>query len=208
MKIFDETNHANNLPDCYAKPETSNNYKLLQTEKSSVDRLKNDINSVFDILDLNKAEGTVLDLYGDMVNQQRGLATDLQYRFMIRSKIMQNLSNGDYGSVLKALYMTFNCKPSQVSIETADTPCTVKVAKVPLDEILKAGFSTGQTIQLIKALLPVGVDIESYFFEGTFEFGSTDNEYDELKGFGSIDQTIGGFLGVLFGKTDNFDLPI
>lgn len=206
MKYFDREQPAKNLPDYYAKSKTSNNYKLLQIEKVSVDTLNNDVNDLFEMLEINNATGKTLDMYGEMVNQQRGLATDDQYRFMIRSKIMQNLSDGDYGSVHKALYITFDCPPDEIGIEQSDKPCVVAVKKVPLASIANAGLNAEQTMRLIQRLMPVGVDIELYNFRGTFEFGET-YEYDEAKGFGNVEQSIGGFFGVIFDKND-CELPI
>lgn len=216
MKYFDEKNHVNNLPDYYAKSITSNNYKLLKSEKISVDSLSKDISDLFEMLEIDNAIGATLDKYGEMVGQPRGIATDAQYRYMIRSKIMQNLSNGDYGSVLKALYMTFNCKPSEISIMESAKPCVVEVTKVPLVAIAKAGLNVKQTEQIIKRLIPVGVDIETFFFTGTFEF--SENETDMLvdgmtKGFTDTEANMknldadGGFLGEIY-DNDEEDLPI
>ena len=83
MKYFDEKNHANNLPDYYAKSITSNNYKLLKSEKISVDSLSKDISDLFEMLEIDNAIGATLDKYGEMVGQPRGVATDAQYRYMI-----------------------------------------------------------------------------------------------------------------------------
>lgn len=216
MKSFDEKNHVNNLPDYYAKSETSNNYKLLKSEKISVDSLSTDIRDLFEMLEIDNAIGATLDKYGEMVGQPRGVATDAQYRYMIRSKIMQNLSNGDYGSVLKALYMTFNCNPSEISIMESVKPCVVAVTKVPFAAIAKAGLNTKQAEQIIKRLIPVGINIETFFFTGTFEFSEseTDMQLDgTTKGFTDTEENMkkfnayGGFLGEIY-DNDEEDLPI
>lgn len=216
MKQFDNKNLVNNLPDCYAKSTDSNNYNILQIEKVALELLSKDIEDVLNAKDLNIATGDTLDRYGEMVNQPRGLATDSQYRLMIRAKIMQNLSGGDYKSVLKALYMTFGCEPSRVSIIQSDTPCTVKIERVPLDIITSAGLSTAQTTQIIKRLLPVGIDVETYFYEGTFEFSENENDMSidgATKGFTDTElnmtseTAIGGILGEIY-DGDEIDLPI
>lgn len=46
---------------------------------------------------------------------------------------------------------------------------------------------------MIESLLPICVTLEADNFEGTFEFADVDNEYDKAKGFGNIEQTIGGY---------------
>lgn len=216
MKSFDKERPVNNLPDYYEKSKSSNNYKLLEIEKVSVDTLDNDIKDLLEMLEIDNAVGKTLDMYGEMVNQQRGLATDDQYRFMIRSKIMQNLSTGDYGSVLKALYMTFGCDPADISIAQSEQPCVVAVKKVPIEIISKAGLNVRQTVQLIQRLIPVGITIETFNFTGTFEFSASENDMEtdgKIKGFTDTEDNItvssatGGYLGEIYDNDDE-DLPI
>ena len=58
-------------------------------------------------------------------------------------------------------------------------------------------------------LLPIGVGVSASNFNGTFEFADTATEYDENAGFGNIEQTIGGYMGLLYGEdTDSPVLPI
>lgn len=216
MKSFDKERPVNNLPDYYEKSKSSNNYKLLEIEKVSVDTLDNDIKDLLEMLEIDNAVGKTLDMYGEMVNQQRGLATDDQYRFMIRSKIMQNLSTGDYGSVLKALYMTFGCDPADISIAQSEQPCVVAVKKVPIEIISKAGLNVRQTVQLIQRLIPVGITIETFNFTGTFEFSASENDMEtdgKIKGFTDTEDNMtmpsatGGYLGEIYDNDDE-DLPI
>lgn len=216
MKSFDKERPVNNLPDYYEKSKSSNNYKLLEIEKVSVDTLDNDIKDLLEMLEIDNAVGKTLDMYGEMVNQQRGLATDDQYRFMIRSKIMQNLSTGDYGSVLKALYMTFGCDPADISIAQSEQPCVVAVKKVPFEIISKAGLNVRQTVQLIQRLIPVGITIETFNFTGTFEFSASENDMEtdgKIKGFTDTEDNMtmssatGGYLGEIYDNDDE-DLPI
>lgn len=209
MKQFDDLNHANNLPDYYKKSEASNNYKILAVEKFPIDNFETDLSNVFKSLDLDSANGKTLDLYGEMLEQPRGTATDEQYILMIRSKIMRNLSGGDYPSVLNAICNTFKCEPSQVCIVEKDDPCTVELVVMPLDIINKAGMTTKQTVAMIQRLLPVGITLESYLFEGTFSFSNSETEYNETAGFCDIEGgTIGGFFGILYGEDNEPILPI
>lgn len=47
MKEFDFDNHVNNLPDCYNKDTSKNNYKILATEKAVTDGLRKDIEAIY-----------------------------------------------------------------------------------------------------------------------------------------------------------------
>ena len=212
---FNSENHVKNLPDFYNKKESSNNYKLLLIEKEAIDALRVDQNAVFDSLDINNATGFTLDLYGEMVGQQRGVATDDQFRCMIRSKIMRNMSDGDYASVTKAVVATFDCTPQEIYIKPKEddegnfVPCVVELVTLPLGVISKAGLTTKQTVQLIQSLLPICVTLESFLFEGTFTFSNIEDEYNENAGFCDVEGgTIGGYFGILYGQDDEPILPI
>lgn len=203
--------YVDNLPDAYRKSESSNNYKILDISQSAINLANNDIEDIFESLDLENAYGKTLDLYGEMFNQPRGLASDAQYRVLIKSRIMRNLLNGSYNSMLKAALLIFNCNPEDFSLEESENPATVDLVVLPLASIIRSGFSASQAIQIIKLLVPIGVKVNSINLEGTFEFcdGENDSVYDENKGFAisEDDQSIGGFLGHL-SSGDEDPLPI
>lgn len=207
---FNPNNLVKNLPDAYAKTTDSNNFKILEIERVACEDLRTTLQSIDNILDLNNAKGNTLDLYGERVGQARGLANDDKYLLMIKSKILRNLSNGSYPSIANAICSTFNCEPSQVLIIDDTEPCTVKIVTLPLSIINSAGLTTSQTVAIIKSILPVGISLTSFFFEGTFEFSAEENEYDEEKGFANSesDQSIGGYLGVTGSDTTDELLPI
>ena len=116
-----------NLPDAYCKNSDSNNAKLLGIECDAVHALSDAVNSIYDSLDIDKAYGKTLDLYGDMVSQARGKATDEQYRILIKNQITRNFCNGDYNSLMSALCVTFNCNPSDISLVEPEEPCRLRV---------------------------------------------------------------------------------
>lgn len=217
-KVFDFNNHVKNLPDCYAKGEQSNNYKILENERIAVNGLYTDIQDIWNSLDIDKATGATLDLYGEMLSQPRGQASDEQYKLMLKSKLLQNVAGGDYASVLNAICLTFNCEPSEVYIKEnfTDTTSSVAIEKLPLGVIAKSGMNTAQTIQIIKRLLPVGIEVEAFSFEGTFEFSATEDDMSvdgATKGFTdteenmTVETAIGGYLGGIYDGNDQ-ELPI
>lgn len=167
-----------------------------------------------DTLDLDQASGKTLDLYGKMLDQQRGLLNDTQYRYMLYTKIGRNIAKGDYNSIMDIVVMMFNCNHGDITIDDfelteADKPCAVELTKFPLYVLANAGFSSKQAIQLIESLLPICVTLSAQNFEGTFEFAQLDGEYDENAGFADEAQTIGGYLGLLLGDDDKIPvLPI
>lgn len=201
--------YVKNLPDSYNKSKSSNSYKILNLNKLLIDDFYKDIQSVFDMVDINKAKGKTLDLYGNMINQARGAATDQQYLYLIRAKIARNLAGGSYQDITNAICIIFDCEPSQIYIVEAQNPCTVEIIVLPLSVILHAGFTTSQTLSLIKSLLPVGVTLETFLFEGTFELASTENITDFDKGFSSYEGSEdGGYLGITGSGENDSILPI
>ena len=224
---FNGTNLVKNLPDAYKKTSDSNNFKILEVERLACEDLRKGLRQIFNIhaekpedegiLNIDNAKGKTLDLYGERVGQARGLATDSKYLMMIKAKIMRNIINGSYQAVVNALCATLNCEPSEVLITEDDEPCTVTLAAIPLTTIIEAGFTTSQIVAIVKAMLPVGVRLNSFLFEGTFELAKS---YDDMKVDGDTKgltdtyenmknlDAIGGYLGVTQGDENDIILPI
>lgn len=209
MKLF-QTEYIKNLPDCYAKGRESNNYKLLSIAKYCIDKSRLENEQIYESLDLNKATGKTLDLYGEMVGQSRGLANDEQYRILIKTRLMRNLSNGSNKSIVASLATILNCEPSEISItDKEDESCTIVLSNINLHTVQEAGLTTAQFETLIKTLLPVGVKFEPFSYDGTFTFSDNENEQSDTEGFCDIEGgTIGGYLGILSSDENNTVLPI
>ena len=201
-------NLVKNLPDAYKKTTDSNNFKILEIERVACEDLRTTLAEINNILDVNNAKGKTLDLYGERVGQPRGLANDDKYILLIKAKILRNLSNGSHESLINALCATLDCEPSQVVLADGDEPRTVNITTLPLEVINKAGLTTTQITAIIKSMLPVGVRLTSYLYEGTFEFGTSENEYDEEKGFADDTGTIGGYFGATASDETEEILPI
>lgn len=193
------------LPDSYKKKTTSNNYKLLSLEQGFVQAFWKDIQDVGDTLDITKAFGKTLDLYGEIYDQPRGSLTDEQYRYIILQRVARCMGGGDYNSVVKLLAVAFGVEPSDFSLAETENPCEVELTGLPYAVLAHAGITVAQINQIIESMIPIGVKLVNIELSGTFEFADTADVYDADKGFGNIDQTIGGYLGYL--STDDIDVP-
>lgn len=193
---FDRDRLARNLPDAYRKDQQSNNAKILEIEKSALDMLREDIGAIDACLDINNASGKTLDLYGEMLGQDRGTATDEQYRVLIKNRINRNYANADYNSIVRALAITFDCEPSDILLKELDEPCKVSLEGIPIYKINERNIDINTAVKIVTGLMPVGVYMEAANFSGTFEFSGPELVYDEDAGFGNVDQTIGGYLGL------------
>ena len=192
------------LPDCYRKDPESNNYKLLEIGHIAIDKLMNDISDTKNSKDLTKAYGTTLEHFGNMIGQLRGSLDDNQYRYLLYMRIGKNLVTGNYNSVIRVArsMLGMDDNSNELAIDDAEGG-NVHIRSIPLATLVASGFSSRQAIQLIKQLLPIGVGIITDGFEGTFEFDSSENVYDESKGFADLNNSFGGYLGLMLGDDDS-----
>lgn len=204
---FDGEKLARNLPDAYRKDDGSNNAKILAIEHGASSVLREAVQGIWDSLDIDTAYGKTLDLYGEMLDQRRGVATDEQYRVLLKNKIQRNLTNSDMNSIIRAICTTLGCEPTEVLLAESDVPCVVSVNGMPLDSLVKNDIDINTAIAIIRSLLPVGVHIEAVTFAGTFEFADGEMEYDEGKGFADAAQTFGGTMGLVADNTGG-KLPV
>lgn len=206
---FNKLNHAKNLPDTYRRDKDSNNYKILEIERDAVSQLNSMLNQVYDITDLENATGKTLDLYGEKIGQDRGKATDEQYRILLKAKAARNLVNGSYKTICDAMCATFGCDASAIKFEDMNTPCHIEATEFPFVKIAEAGFTASQAMAIVKSMLPICVTLEPMLVEGTFEFSDSEGEYDEDAGFADVEGgTMGGTFGSVYGESSENDLPL
>lgn len=204
---FDRDDLARNLPDVYRKDAESNNAKLLAIEKGETDTMRAELEAVDDSLDINRATGSTLDLYGAMIGQERGAATDEQYRTLIRAKILRNLAGTDYNSIVYAIASALDGASATDIVLVEETPCTVRVDALPYSVLNGSNIDLPTAMAIIRRLMPAGVRLESVGFSGTFEFGTEATDYDADAGFGDVEQTIGGYFGLIADGADS-NLPV
>lgn len=209
MAQFHFDNLAKNLPDAYKKDSKSNNFKILEIERRANNGMRQTLEDIEQIFDIDKATGATLDLYGKRFGQPRGKATDAQYKMMIKSKIVRGLSSGSYKDIVDAICYTFDCDKSEVLLVDGKTPSSMRLEQAPLEAVIRAGFSARQAEQIVSALMPVTVTLEYASLDGTFEFSDSEMEYDEERGFADVeDGTIGGYFGWTGSEETTDELPI
>ena len=184
------------LPDAYKKDVNSNNYKMLKLNELAVDDLKTDMTDLLNSLDIKQAFGKTLDLYGAMFREQRKGRNDVDYRAAIETAVAETLCGSDCNSIELLLSQIFGCPVGDVLL-TDYLPNKVQVQRLPIAEIRELGLHWVLAMYAIEALLPVCVSTHWYNLHGTFEFAESTDDYDENAGFGNVEQTVGGFLGLL-----------
>ena len=196
-------NNVKRLPDAYLKRygdgSKSNHAKMLELNELQRDEFKEVMTQVLESLDIDKATGATLDKFGETVNQKRGSLNDEQYRVMLRFKIAKLLNKGDYNSLMYLACFLLECAYGDLVIQDVGN-ATVEIVSLPLAVPLEAGFTFSQVIEMVKELLPCGVNVAEANFVGTFELSALGEDgnliYNELKGFADGEPaTIGGYLG-------------
>lgn len=119
---------------------------------------------------------------------------------------------------MELLSQIFECDVKDIAIQEVATN-KIDIKRMSLTALSKAGFTGEQAIEMVERILPVCVKVNSANIEGTFEFGDVgyqqiealtyqnletktyidleNGSYDENKGFGNIEQTIGGYFGLV-----------
>lgn len=157
-KQFNYEVYVKNLPDSYRKTANSNNHRILTIEKESLDGVKADASAIYDSLDIWKATGKTLDLYGEMYKQPRENLGDDEYRAIILLKIAQNKAGSDHTSIINSLSGTLGISPKDFRMVDSETSGNVEI-DFPYDALQASGVSPQKTINVLNDILGAGIGI-------------------------------------------------
>lgn len=131
---YDLTTILNELPSSLNYQEDSNNAKMLSFYADTMVDIQNLLNQMQIWRDINKAEGQALDRIGADYEVYRNGYDDDFYRFMIRTKQLQRLTDGTYNSLIKLVgdsleadYADFNVRPMY---ESTGEPDAVEITNI------------------------------------------------------------------------------
>lgn len=187
-------NRTKKLPDAYAKSIDSNNYKLLQLANLLYTDLKCDLTAILELRNLQNAFGKTLDEYGKMAGLSRNGLNDEQYRIKICNQIGRQRSTGNCNDVIILISQMLGVEIDSFSL-TERGNAVISITGLTTNVLEKSGFDIKELKNIINGVLPIGVQTDDLTFDGTFELGET-YEFNSGKGFGDIQQTIGGTLGI------------
>lgn len=199
---INQLNYIKQLPDAFRKDATSNNYRILQINQQALSKLYGDIEDVSNALDLMQATGKTLDLYGELLDQPRGACDDTQYRYLLLAKISRNFLKGDYENTVTAIATALQIETTDFLMKEHETRCAVEFTKFPIEVLTKTTFKSKQVYEIIKQLLPVGVELILDEFQGTFILCENDGEMSDETGLADEAETIGGTLGLTLGADE------
>lgn len=211
MTVFNEL--IRKLTDVYVKNPMSNVGKLFVIMTDQIQEVRDTLEQIEEWRDIDKAQGTTLDLLGENVGQTRGLATDEIMRILIRARVARNLSDGTFNGIISALAVTLNTTPDKIRIKELyddiddPEPAAIAITGLPLDVLNKSGLSATQFGLITQRVLPGGVRVAVIELAGTFSFASGSTVETSVEGFADIAGTTGGTLSGLL-VNDTTELPI
>lgn len=200
--------------DYFKKNEDSNLYKLVSLFSGELGRIKETNRLILEWRDIDKAQGKALDLIGENINQNRGVATDEVYRILLKSKIARNLSDGTINTIINVIAVALSTEKKNFKIVEGwtdeDNPmqASIKLIEMPLEAINRAGLDPANFVKIIQKTVAAGVKVQSIELNGTFEFGDTSLSIENSKGLADIESDIGGYFGATFNPEKQQDLPI
>lgn len=212
--MFEAKSIISRFVDYFDKQPNSNISKLMKIFSDELISLNTTTQRVGDWRDIDNAKGVSLDDAGTNINQPRGVATDEVYRILLKSKIARNLSDGSINTIIQVLATALSVPTTQIKIEEKwnDTlepePAAIKLIEIPLAKINEAGLDPANFVRIVQKTVAAGVKVGIIELTGTFEFGTTAMVVDELKGFGNIEGTIGGYFGAVYTPSTDQELPI
>lgn len=153
---------------------------------------------------ISVAEGYALDEIGKMVGLPRGTYDDEKYRVRIKTRIAQNLSDGTINSVIETLSASLDIDLRDIQIDTlwqVGKPATIKITKIPVGALNKAGMTQDELIEIVKVIIASGIDVESLELVGTFRFSNNTNANEMNPDTGFFDDSTGkgGIFGDILG---------
>jgi hypothetical protein len=158
-------NGAYQLPDAYRKDTESNNYKLLQLLHLGELDAKSNYESIMEYRNLENAYGKTLDYYGEMIGCLRNGATDEQYRFKINGTLGRLFSDGTCNQTISLIADLMGVKPDEISID--ESSMTVSINGLTISALEKSGYSSNEATEIIKEMLPIGIELKSPIYAGT-----------------------------------------
>lgn len=199
--------------DHFRKDKDSNLYKLISLFSDELQLIKETNTLMVEWRDIDKAKGKTLDLIGSNLNQARGVANDEVYRILLKSKIARNLSDGTVDTIINVIATALSAETKEIKIKESwevsetDKP-GLELMQLPLTRLLASGIDPTNFVAIIQKTVASGVEVKNIELEGTFELGTVALTYDEHKGLGDLNGTLGGQLGAMYSLDDIKALPI
>lgn len=202
------------LADYWNKSSGSNVSKVFQILGSEIDSLTSTAEKVERWRDIDQAKGKPLEQLAGNIDQQRGASTDEILRILVKSKAARARSTGTIDDIINTIAVSLDVSPSLINITelfddlTDPEPAAIKMAGLPLAQLLATGVSPSQFGRIVKRSAAPGVKVSSIELTGTFSFASGSMPETSAFGFADVDEITGGSLSGLLVPDNDQNLPL
>ncbi|QBL97927.1 hypothetical protein EauM23_00034 [Exiguobacterium phage vB_EauM-23] len=202
------------LADYWNKSPGSNVSKVFQILGSEIDSLTTTAEKVERWRDIDQARGKPLEQLAGNIDQKRGASTDEIMRLLVKSKAARARSEGTIDDIINTIAVSLDVSPSLINITelfddpTDPEPAAIKMAGLPLGQLLNSGISPAQFGRIVKRAAAPGVKVASIELTGTFSFANGSTSEASVLGFADIDETTGGTLSGLLVPDNDQNLPL
>ncbi|MCM3281506.1 MULTISPECIES: hypothetical protein [unclassified Exiguobacterium] len=202
------------LADYWNKTPGSNISKVFEILGGELDTLTNTAEKVEQWRDIDQAKGKPLEQLAGNIDQQRGASTDEILRLLVKSKAARARSRGTIDDIIGTIAVSLDVEPSLINIEEMPDdplepePAAIKMAGLPLGELLATGISPSQFGRIVKRAAAPGVKVASIELTGTFTFASGSTPQSSTLGFADVAETTGGTLSGLLIPDNDQNLPL
>lgn len=166
------------MSDYWAKRPGSNISKVFQILGTEIDEMRGVADKVEEWRDVDKAEGTSLELLAANIDQKRGIATDEILRLLVKSKAARGNSAGTIDDIIHTVAVSLDADPSLINLVEMYNdpdylePAALRLAELPLAKLSATGISATQFARIVKRSAAPGVRVAEIELSGTFSFSS------------------------------------
>lgn len=157
------------ITDNYNRSENSNISKMMKLAAHHIQENEELLNRIHDWRDIDQAEGVTLDYIGRNIGQDRIGFDDATYRFLLKSRIIRNNSDGSIPSILRFVSLILGVEKKFVKIQEKwikDNPVGIHI-EIDVDYVAAIGIPFEEFGYVVNDLLTAGIPADLYYM-GSF----------------------------------------
>lgn len=165
---YDLDTLLNELPTGMAYDKDSSNAKLLSLFADDLVAMQQLLTKIDDWRDIDNAQGVALDMVGADWQVPRNGNDDDFYRFLIKTKRLQRMTDGTYDSLVRLVSESLGAKYSEINVKPIkDEPNAIEVTNIPADYINGDTRKEAIVLQQIRDSVIAGVRVVNIGFQQT-----------------------------------------
>lgn len=164
---YDLDTLLNELPTGMAYDKDSSDAKLLSLFADDLVAMQQLLTKIDDWRDIDNAQGVALDMVGADWQVPRNGNDDDFYRFLIKTKRLQRMTDGTYDSLIRLVSESLGAKYSEINVKETDEPNSIEVTNIPAAYINGDTRKEAIVLQQIRDSVIAGVRVVNIGFQQT-----------------------------------------